>query len=63
MDSDPDAVGAGQWVVRDSEKMRWTPRLDKRPGAQDRASFGVKRERTKEGAPFSAALQDTGTVT
>ena len=28
----------GQWVVKDLEAWRWTPRLGKRPGAQDRVS-------------------------
>ena len=31
------------WMAKDLEALRWTPRLDKRPGAQDRESLEVKR--------------------
>ena len=52
-----------QWMAKDLEALRWAPCLGKRPGAQDRVSLGVKRQRTKGGAPFSAALKDKGSIT
>ncbi len=49
-------------MAKDLEALRWPPRLGKRPGAHNRVSFGVKRLRTKGGAPFSAALKNKGGI-
>ncbi len=32
-----------RWMAKDLDALRWTPRLGKRPGVQNRALFGVKR--------------------
>jgi len=47
-------MGARQGVR--SAELRWPPRLQIYWERKERGSLGVKRERTKGSAPFSAAL-------
>ena len=48
------------WMAKELGALRWTPRLDKRPRAQDRVSLGVKEAADKGMRSFLRRGEEQG---